>query len=46
MNAKQQTYSGEKAWEVVVGANKVFVGSGKNILNLTTLFPDILSNQL
>lgn len=32
MNAKTQTYSGEEAWEVVAGADKVYVASGKNII--------------
>jgi hypothetical protein len=32
VNAKTQTYSGEEAWEVVAGADKVYVASGKNII--------------
>lgn len=32
MNAKKQTYIGEDAWSVVAGADKVYVASGKNII--------------
>ncbi len=32
MNAKNQTYSGEDAWKLVAGADKVYVASGKNIV--------------
>ncbi len=32
MNAKTQTYAGEDAWKLIVGADKVYVASGKNIL--------------
>ena len=32
MNAKKQTYIGEDAWGVVAGAEKVYVASGKNII--------------
>lgn len=32
MNAKKHTYSGEKAWELVAGSRKVYVASGKKII--------------
>jgi hypothetical protein len=32
VNAKNETYSGEDAWNVIADASKVFVASGKNIL--------------
>jgi hypothetical protein len=32
VNAKKQTYIGEDAWSVVAGAEKVYVASGKNII--------------
>lgn len=32
MNAKNQTYTGEEAWQVIAGADKVYVASGKNIM--------------
>jgi hypothetical protein len=33
VNAKKETYSGEDAWNVIADASKVFVASGKNILD-------------
>ena len=32
VNAKKQTYTGEDAWKVVAGADKVYAASGKNII--------------
>ena len=32
VNAKKETYSGEDAWNVIADASKVFVASGKKIL--------------
>ncbi len=32
MDAKRQTYTGEGAWNVVAGADKIFVASGKKIV--------------
>ena len=32
MNAKKQTYIGDDAWSVIAGAEKLYVASGKNII--------------
>jgi len=32
VNAKNQTLSGDDAWELVANADKVYVASGKNII--------------
>ncbi len=32
VNAKKETFAGEDAWNVIVDARKVYVASGKNIL--------------
>lgn len=38
MNAKNQSIAGEDAWQMVAGADTIYVASGKNIveLDLTT----------
>lgn len=32
MNAKNQSFTGDDAWQVVAGANKIYVASGKSIV--------------
>ena len=32
MNAKNQIYAGEDAWNIVAGADKVYIASGKKII--------------
>jgi len=32
INAKKEIYNGDEAWSVVAGAQKVFVASGKKII--------------
>lgn len=32
VNAKQETFNGEEAWNVIAGSSKVYVASGKKII--------------
>lgn len=39
-NAKSQTYSGEEAWQVIADASKVFVASGKKVIEFVPATAD------
>jgi hypothetical protein len=40
VNVKDQVYNGEDAWKLVSGADKVYVASGKNIIEFDPVNDD------